>query len=141
MRLTLVALVCSLTACAGFKQGMRQAKGRIVVSVENTTPLSGFEVFINGHLEARLDADQQTTVLLWRWQTDVVRLVVRHPELTSDLTVSFFVSSFAGLGNRKASFSLSTEKRDGDVGLILLPTKFDKDLIFVTKDKTPSDDS
>ena len=104
MRLTLVALVCSLAACASFKQGWQEAEGRIAVSVENTTPLPGFEVFINGHLEARLDVDQQTTVLLWRHQTDAVRLVVRHPMASSDHTVSFFVSSGAGFGRPRGPF-------------------------------------
>lgn len=114
MLVLLVALLfLSLASCDLAKQ----AVGQVVISVQNTTDIDGFEVRANGERQFTLNSGDKKSFSLDGLNTSSVRIVVRHrTRLNSDLVFTL-VNPEAGGGSAK--LVISTEIRFGQTVIFL----------------------
>ena len=95
----------------------KQAVGQVVVSVENTTDVDGFEVRANGERKFTLNSGDKKTFSLSGIGTSSIRVVVRHEtHLDSDLV---FTLTNPGSGGGSAKLVISTEIRFGQTVILL----------------------
>ena len=98
----------------------RQAVGQLVISVENTTDIDGFEVRANGERKFTLNAGDKKSFSLDGLGTSSVRIVVRHEGFNSDLV--FTLTGPEEKGGGSAKLVISTEIRFGQTVAILTCT-------------------
>ena len=64
---------------------VKQLIGGIVVSVENTTEIDGFEVYAQGKKEFSLNAGEKKSFSITGSSTSSIRIAIRHERLSSDV--------------------------------------------------------